>query len=260
MLKYLYPDLLPNSTKYLDKLQKKVDSEIGREAQYALANKLFSSKTAKAWADVRAKLGAVAPGGDSCFYCERDRYRDIEHIFPKRHYPERSFDWQNYIYACTICNQDKKGDKFGSLAGDVLTRFDRSWPYTCPLPPGVPALINIRIENPLDFLKLDLDTGIFVEVGDKQMQLRANFTIELFGLNSNELPRHRVLALGTYLDYLGRWLKAYDAGDAKKMGFLESELVTLPHPTVLAEMRRQVDDYPEFSRLFEFLPPNIGAL
>lgn len=259
MLKYAYPALLPSSTKYLAARQKKVDAEVGREAQYVLANNLFKSKKTKAWEDVRQKLSAVAPGGDSCFYCERDRYRDIEHIFPKRHYPERAFDWDNYIYACTICNQDKKGDKFGTLAGHVLTRFDRSWPYNRALPIGIPALINIRHENPLDFLRLDLTTGVFVETGDKQMQLRASFTIDLFDLNSNELPRHRLLALGTYLDYLGRWLKAYDAGDVKKTRILEAELVTLPHPTVLAEMRRQVNDYPEMLKLFSFLPPHIGA-
>lgn len=260
MLKYNCGVLTAADTRALAKLQAKVDAKKTREEQYVEASRLFKSKTSSAWVRIKEALRLVAPGGDACYYCERDRHRDIEHVRPKRHYPDQTFDWGNYVYACTICNQDKKGDKYGVIDGSLtLIEFNRSIPFTDPLPTGVDALIDIRKEDPLDFLKLDFDSGAFVAIGDATGVLRGKFTRDLFELNGGELPRARARAVISFTQYLRAWNEAYNNNDQVKTAAAETELMTLQYPTVLVEMRRQASNYPELEKLFENLPTAIGA-
>ncbi|MDN7790484.1 hypothetical protein QZM66_23240 [Burkholderia contaminans] len=259
MLKYNCGSLSKASNTSLASLQAKVDACATHADKYNLANKLFSSKTAAVWGRIRAKLGAVSPPGDACFYCERDRYRDIEHVRPKRHYPESCFVWGNYLYACTICNQDRKKDKYAVFdANDNVVEFDRSLPITSPVPVGDHVLIDLRLENPMDFLKLDLDTGRFVPIGNAKSRKRGKFTRDLFDLNESSLSRMRVQAVSAFRDYLSRYNVAFDAGDGPKSALILTEILKLPHPTVLAEMRRQQQQRPDLAPLFANVPAIVG--
>ena len=259
MLKYVYGDLSATTMKFLAAKQAKVDALSGKEAQYTLAKKMFSGKTTKAFQEIKKILAQMAPAGNACYYCERDRYRDIDHIRPNRHYPQHCFNWRNYVYTCTICNQDKKGDKFAVLdvAGEIV-EFDRQWSFDKPLPLGQQVLIDLRTEDPLDFLQLDLEQGIFTPIGDVIAQKRGKFTKDLFELNDANLARIRKAAYDSFQMYLMRYQTACAAQDKIKADAALAEIMTLPHPTVLVEMRRQAARIPALAKLFVNTPPEIG--
>ena len=238
MLKYNLPDISAASESGLQNLQAKVDAEHDRETQYKKATKLFRSKSPKSVFDeIKSILKMHSPAGESCYYCEQDRHRDIDHIFPKRHYPEKAFDWQNYVYACTICNQDAKNDRFAvfDANGDVV-EFDRNLGFSDAVPLGDPVLINIRYENPQDFLRVDLDTGLFVACGQSTAdRLRGVYTRDLFDLNSDVLSRYRRHAVNAFENYMFRHREAVQEGDAVTAGRVLQEISELPFPSVFAE-------------------------
>src|SRR5262245_27436320 len=49
---------------------------------------------------VRSTLTVMCAGARRCCYCEDSVADEIDHIMPKDLYPERTFIWENYIYAC----------------------------------------------------------------------------------------------------------------------------------------------------------------
>ena len=259
MLKYSCDALLPTTLTVLQNLKTQIVGETTHSDKYAKAKTLFANKTSAAWLDVKSKLALSAPAGDACYYCERDRYRDIDHIRPKRHYPEQCFDWDNYVYACVICNQDMKKDKYGVIdAAGNLVRFDRTHDIAVPVPVGVDALIHIRSEDPLDFLMLDLSTGLFSIIVSGVDQVRAEFTRELFELNNGELPFIRKAAYCTFLSFLHSYRRALQESDTDLVERLDREIRMLPHPTVLVEMRRQVHLNQHLQALFVNVPESIG--
>jgi uncharacterized protein (TIGR02646 family) len=241
MLHYHLPALPAVATAALAALQARVDAAPGHAAQIAEAKRLFGQKPRRAFDPVRAALAAASPAGGACFYCERDRYRDIEHIRPKRHYPQRCFDWANYVYACTICNQDRKGDRYAVIdAAGALLEFDRRLPAGELPPPGSEALIDIRAEDPLDFFVLEFATGSFVAAAaDAVGMLRADFTIGLFELNEDSLARIRRQMAGQTLDYIRHHAAAVQLGDPAAAARALEEILELPYPTILHEIRRQ---------------------
>lgn len=76
-----------------------------------------------------------------CMFCEDSRGADIEHFWPKKKYPGRTFEWENMLLVCTPCGR-QKGDR---LALDAQNR---------------PLLINPTNENPWSFLYFEANTGI----------------------------------------------------------------------------------------------------
>ena len=260
MLRYNCAALSATTQASLDALQKRVDDCDTRFDMYEKASALFSSKTTKAWDEVRAKLAAVSPPGDACFYCERDRYRDIDHVRPKRHYPEASFVWGNYVYSCAICNQDAKRDTYAVFdANGGVVVFNRSLDWTVPVPVGDKVLIDPRAEDPLDFLHLDLSTGRFVPIGTARGKVRGEFTRELFRLNDSALARIRVHAYDSFKHYLSRYRISVLHQDPAEGTRILGEIRLMSHPTVLVEMRRQKDQVQGLPELFEHAPADIGA-
>jgi uncharacterized protein (TIGR02646 family) len=47
--------------------------------------------------------------GEYCSYCEMhlDASLSVEHVKPKVHHPDGTFDWSNFLLACTNCNSVK---------------------------------------------------------------------------------------------------------------------------------------------------------
>lgn len=259
MLKYTLPALSVNASSALSALQARVNALPNRKEKYDEAKKLFGSKTSATWVEIKKMLADFAPKGKACYYCERDRHRDIEHISPKLHYPEQCFKWENYIYACTICNQDKKNDTFAVFdAGGNVVEFNRSYDIALPLPTGPAVLIDIRHEDPLDFLILNLETGRFATRGNAISKKRGEFTRRLFDLNDSSLADIRVAAYQMYCMYLSKFRSALDENDAYKANKAFDEIIKLNHPTVLVEMRRQANLFPELKELFNGVPEKIG--
>ncbi len=237
----MLPDLTPEYQSGLSDLQAQVDIKSDRRARYEVAKRLFSNKRGRIFFEIKLKLANASPPGQACFYCERDRYRDIDHVKPKRHYPEQCFVWTNYVYACTICNQDGKGDRYAVIQDNgLLVEFDRTWPEHLPLPDGIHAFLDIRSEDPLDHLILDLLTGQFVPMAPSGVsRQRAIFTRDLLKLDSDNLSRLRRQAVNAYTDYLLRYSEAQVAGLPEKAKRILNEILELPQPTVLVEMLRQ---------------------
>jgi hypothetical protein len=73
-------------------------------------------------------------------YCVDSAATDIEHFWPKAHFPERMYVWTNLLIACTQC---------GRLKG---SRFPLS-------PDGAPLLVDPASEEPWAFLDYDPETG-----------------------------------------------------------------------------------------------------
>lgn len=259
MLKYDLPELSPAALAKLASWQTEVNAQSSHATMYEYATQRFKNKDNATFEEIREILALHAPADGACYYCERDRYRDIEHIFPKRHYPQACFDWHNYIYACTICNQDKKRDTFAVLdANAEVVQFDRSHDIATPVPTGQAVLINIRHENPFDFLQLDLETGELVPIGDSIAQKRARFTLDLLALNESSLASIRKQHVRHYKNYLQQFQHALTTQDARKQALALAEIQGLGHPTVLAEMRRQMHLFTELIQLFHGIPAHIG--
>lgn len=90
--------------------------------------------------------------GGKCAYCESPTdtvaHGDVEHYRPKSKYWWLAYCYDNYLYACQICNQVHKGDEFpvhassGMWTGPALP--------VPPSPTGFATLADILIPDPLD--------------------------------------------------------------------------------------------------------------
>ena len=66
------------------------------------------------WTDAKPQLKSESNG--KCAYCEADTavvaHGDVEHYRPKSVYWWLAYTYDNYLYACQICNQTYKSDNF----------------------------------------------------------------------------------------------------------------------------------------------------
>lgn len=240
MLHYDLPPLSNRAINALNRLRAKIESYQGQE-RYAKARELFSRKSPQSvFNEIRDVLAQNAPSKNSCYYCERDRFRDIDHVRPIKIFPLSCFDWNNYVYSCTICNQDQKSDICGTLDENgqvILLRAEFNQDNS----PIVFSLIDIRNENPMDFIFLDLVSGLFIPhpSTDSIGRIRADFTINLFKLNDGDLPRRRKAALKEAISLAESFRHARSSGDVDGVERILNEIDLLPFPTVLSEIYRQ---------------------
>lgn len=56
-----------------------------------------------------ARPDLIARIGQYCSYCEMklDATLDVEHVQPKKHHPDLSLEWNNFLLACKNCNSTK---------------------------------------------------------------------------------------------------------------------------------------------------------
>jgi uncharacterized protein (TIGR02646 family) len=102
-----------------------------------------------------------------CMYCEskieHNSYAHVEHIKPKKKFPELEFTWDNLGFSCQICNTNK-GEKY-----DKTTLF-----------------INPYCENPEDHLVF-LELYLYPRQGSE----RGEYTIKELDLNRPNLIERR---------------------------------------------------------------------
>ncbi|MFZ2315127.1 MAG: HNH endonuclease [Gammaproteobacteria bacterium] len=105
---------------------------------------------------------------DKCMYCESKvshvYFGDIEHIKPKKLFPELEFDWGNLGFACAKCNGSKKDN------------YDAKTPCVDPY-----------LEAPDNFL---IALGPFIK--HKQGSERGEYTIKIIDLNRAQLIEKRL--------------------------------------------------------------------
>ena len=258
------PGLDPEATRKLEEYQRQVDDAGSYEDRVASAKKWFSRRNQRwnrTFRRVRESLTRMCSGAQRCVYCEDSVGDEVEHIQPKDLYPCLVFVWANYVYACGRCNGGKS-NKFAVISGNRLVDVTRprGGPVVPPKP-GAPAFLNPRVEDPLDFLDLDLEYTFMVLARDGLPDIaraRTEFTIETLKLNRDVLLQARATAFGSYRARLREYVSMRKAATAEEKGRLVDSLKAMPHATVWAEMKRQHPFVPDLEALFAKAPEALG--
>jgi hypothetical protein len=235
----------------LDKFQKTVDDEGSFEKRSAKAKVLFPKKNIKtntAFKQIKLKLTALCNSTRRCVYCEDSFADEVEHIYPKDLFPEKCFKWENYVYACGPCN-GPKNNKFAIFRNSdgefTVVNPPKGAPATEP-PAGDAAMINPRIENPLDYAILDLaGTFKFIPLPDlnpkdnKKAEYTFNDILRLNDAEREPLRQARENAYGMYKARLYEYVrKKDDNAPQAKLDKLIGGIKMENHPTVWKEMIR----------------------
>jgi len=209
---------------------------------------------------IEAILDEMCSGSRRCMYCEDSCADEIEHVRPKHLYPELTFVWENYLYACGICNP-RKNNRFAIFDAQEQP-FILTHPNGLPLarpPQGEYVFIDPRQENAMDFLFLDILGGEFtleaIEAEGSKDEKRATYTVKTLGLNRDILRRARKNAYPAYRAMLREYVGYQYHGSAAEILQRQKEaLQRSSHITVWREMQRQYKIIPELKILFDQLP------
>jgi uncharacterized protein (TIGR02646 family) len=264
------PDVpLPEAARLqLTEYQQELDVLPDYAERVARAQERFKSLNQKGnptFDSIKATLTRMCSGARRCAYCEDSAADEVEHIRPKTLYPELTFAWMNYLYACGPCNGPKNNrfavfTKNSSVPTNVSRR--KNAPVVPPIP-GEPVLLDPRVEDPTEYMSLDLrDTFWFVaraKPGTREYQ-RAKYTIDTLQLNARDvLPQARRSAYLDYRAHLRQYIQERDAGGSQvHLAQLIREIQTRQHATVWLEMKRQHLLVPELKQLFDAAPEALG--
>jgi len=264
MIRLRRASLPPTPLTQLEALQTQIDILPVYSARVSQAKQQFQRQNKPSnstFSEVREALTKMCSGARRCCYCEDSYADEVEHIKPKDLYPEETFRWENYLYACGPCNGPKNNQfsVFSSTTG-LLTNVTRkrSDPVEAP-EHGSPVLINPRWEDSLKFMKLDLrGTFWFVPIkprGSKDFE-RADYTIKVLRLNERDaLCQAREEAYTSYRARLSEYITRRDAGDSTaQLNRHIRALKRMQHPTVWKEMKRQHQLIPTLKVLFDKAP------
>ncbi len=276
----------------LEKKQKTIDDLYTFTEKSTKAGKAWESKgSPEVFKKIKAHLISLCVSVEICNYCESNEANDIEHIFPKKLFPHRTFLWKNYLLACQKCNSMHKQDQFAIFNpsdSESVTEYASRQKLDVAPATEDSAFINPREENPMDFLWLDLDYGIFNihpdfhEDENSRGFKKGEQTLKILKLNKREkLVAGRVSARKEYVHLLEEYIaikKATDFEELKKavhncpevnesIPFLEEQqniiastkkqIKSHSHPTVWHELIRQKAFNPFFERLFSEVPEVI---
>lgn len=129
------PSLETRAVRYLARQQARIAGGFDVDAAWG------SARRTKAMKGVATKLRSMTGARERCMYCWDSRGVDIEHYWPKSKYPNRAFDWHNFLSTCTGCNREKSGE----------FRLDTV---------GKPLLVSPVDTDPWDHLFFDSRTGL----------------------------------------------------------------------------------------------------
>lgn len=272
---------------HLASRQKIVNDLPDFESKAKRASALWDSKSASRFGEIRQVLKEMCVGMEICVYCENNEATDVEHIYPKKLYPEKTFRWENYVLACGKCNSHHKSDKFRIFVGKNSPAFQDITPprgtYTQPANDDA-LFINQRNEDPMDFLELDLlnRTFVFVErsqEGSREYN-RASFTKNLLGLNTRAaLVMARKSAAVFFVSRLESYVKAKKSNTMQELkdavnddlgsinsaaafnqekqriiDSIKADIESNAHPTVWRELIRQRANLPKTNGLLTDAP------
>lgn len=253
--------------------QQEIDDEANYEARVSRADALWKARTSTkqgraAFKMVRETLAEMCVGPVRCAYCEDSLADEVEHIRPKSLFPDLTFVWTNHCFACGPCN-GPKNNRYGTIhAGSLIEFVRRRDGPVLPPPAGLSALIDPRQEDPTEFLELDLGgqlpdgqvlDGTFEFLPRESMlddqRLRAEFTIDVLGLNREVIRASRANAFSGFRARLTEYAVAIESGaTVAQLDTLKSDLLRTPHLTVFHEMRRQQAYLPSIRALFTRAP------
>ncbi|WP_375756397.1 hypothetical protein [Corallococcus exercitus] len=245
----------------------------GYTARVAEAKRLFSRYNAKknaTFTSVKEVLTRMCSGARRCSYCEDSVADEVEHIWPKDLYPERVFVWDNYCYACGPCN-GPKNNQFAVFVGTsrsptLLAHPKRKKGQPAPTlkkpAAGKPVLLDPRKDDATQWLTLDiLNTFEFVVTakGGTRDAARAQYTLDVLGLNRTPLPTARKQAFDGYRARLREYREEKRSrAPAARLTLLRDALLRISHPTVWVEMKRHHAKVPELKSLFAEVPEALS--
>lgn len=225
------PSLSPTAITGLNRLSKKVATATDPKA---MASKIWRSKSSLIFDPIRTALGEMAPGLERCVYCHDSQGRDIDHFWPKSHFPILAFQWSNYFLACPICNSNEKRDEF-PLDGS-----------------GNPLLIDPATEEPLDHMVFSPTTGQF-----GALTIKGEATIRVFRLNDRPvLTRGRQNAWFKLKAMLNSYRNSSDSAEREKY---HQAICGEPFQGVFAAMRRWAKDPSTLANLDSELHATFSA-
>ncbi len=217
---------------------------------------------------VRATLSKMCIGSVRCAYCEDSAGDQVEHILPKNIFPERTFVWANYAFACSACNRPKS-NRYGVVQGNAVSEFirRRNGPIVRP-PHGQTGFINPRNEDPTRFLELDLGgttplgqvlRGTFRYLTRRGLapvdQARTEFTCAIYDLNREIVRAARENAFGGFRARLREYVQEkQDGASPARLREIRDDILRTAHLTVFHEMRRQRAVLPQIHALFNAAP------
>jgi uncharacterized protein (TIGR02646 family) len=267
MIQLPHTDVTAQMLNGLAQYQQIVDDQASYADRVAKAKSEFSArnkKTNAVFREVRAALSRMCTATRRCCYCEDSMADEVEHIAPKDLYPEQVFDWQNYLYACGPCNSPK-GSQYAVITVEGhLQSVSRAKGASVTEPAGgIHALINPRLENPQDFLWLDIvDTFTFVPTEDAGTlsEQRATYTCKVLALNNRDvLIEARRVAFDSYRARLVEYIHNRDNGTpAQDLEKLVSGMRAMTNPAVWLEMKRSRAARPDIERLFNRAPEALN--
>lgn len=257
---------LPKATaQALRAWQAEVDRDrVPFRAHVRAAEEAFALRRAQgAFAPVCVALRAMCSGVNRCMYCQDSGGVDVEHFQPKAWYPGLVFAWANFLLVCARCNR-KKGSRFFLFHPKptderALVRARGSAPRRPPQ--AAPVLLNPRVDDPAAHLTLDLSgTLLFAPLGavGAAPRLRAERTIEVLGLNDDDLGRSRRCAFEAFTSHLQRAGAAHARGDVAELARVREAVATTPCSVVWREMQRQRGAHPGLHSAFAAVPEAVG--
>ncbi len=220
MIRLAHKDLPEDVAKELAALQAKVDAMPTFAEKAAEAKRLWGTKGGvkgeEAFSEIKKILIDLSVFVQVCNYCEHSEGNDIEHIYPKAAFPEKTFVWDNYLLACPKCNTTHKSDKI-----DVLNDEDEVVRVSRHVEPPFKrvAFINPRQEDPSRFMILNLTTREFgLRDGLTQVEKgMATQTLEILQLNKRDLLKEaRKQEERNYYNLLDRLRSVLKAKDVEE--------------------------------------------
>ncbi len=206
--------LAASSLKILDDLNQQIRQESVFDDKVNKAYALWQTKTKtndkrNTFDDVKKSLLTPIKNRDICAYCETNEPSDIEHIFPKSHFPEKTFEWENYLYVCKTCNTKHKSDYFKVFYPQGSDQAVELFRTNTEPPTEDNVFINQRKEDPREYFILNLESSIF-DVKDglaARNFTKANYTLDLLKLNQRGY-KGRKNAVGNYKNLLANYINA----------------------------------------------------
>jgi hypothetical protein len=243
------PDLFKTDVEALRELQNGIDVIVSYADQVAAARDAFDKKPSALFKRIRSALAKSCGELERCVYCEDSNADEVEHISPKKFFPEKTFYEGNYVFVCGRCNPIKR-ENFSILhSGGWIDLECHRKAYGIVAPPkGTSRFIDPIIETPMSFLWLDILGGTFFftelpEEGTIEFE-RANYTITTLRLNDRgALVKSRKVAYTGFMDRMHRYIDDKNCG--KPIDILRNRLIDIyltPHQTVRLEIGRQLEN------------------
>jgi uncharacterized protein (TIGR02646 family) len=232
----------------LEEYQTEIDREDDFDVRAKMAKDFFSSKNVignKTFDAVKIALDEMCSGARRCVYCEDSLGCEVEHIRPKSFYPESCFNWNNYVYACGLCNK-RKSNKFAVFDGTSHKVLKITKNNLDSKNKGDDVMINPRKENPMYYCRLDLKDKacrfVIPQTLEKRDKAKAEYTFFTM-LNLNDVPYEKIRqarenAYSNYFFRFSYYAKHKTELSQDRIEKIIYELKKEQHPTVWKEMQR----------------------